>query len=276
MTDERSPSARRARPAFISSFARAAPLASAFTGAPAVSGRPAAPAAAPQAPVRSVVRAMQSAGGGGGGDGARAGPPPDLPSLLLHNRIIYLGMSLVPAVTELIIAEFLYLQYEDAEKPVYMYINSTGTSSPDGQNVGFETEAFAIADTMNYVKMPVHTICVGQAFGMAAMLLANGDKGNRSCLPNATIMLHQPRGSAQGPASDIAIKAKEVLFNRRQSFEIIAEKSGQPVEQVEKDAARTRYLSPEEAVAYGIVDKVLNSEKDLPNKAPAFLTALDK
>jgi ATP-dependent Clp protease, protease subunit len=267
---------RRDRPAFISSFASPTALASSFLGAPAVTpGRPTAPAAA--LPARSVVRAMQNAGGGGGGgDGARAGPPPDLPSLLLHNRIIYLGMSLVPAVTELIIAEFLYLQYEDPDKPVYMYINSTGTSSPDGQNVGFETEAFAIADTMNYVKMPVHTICVGQAFGMAAMLLANGDKGNRSCLPNATIMLHQPRGSAQGPASDIAIKAKEVLFNRRQSFEIISEKSGQPVEQIEKDAARTRYLTPDEAVEYGIVDKVLRSEKDLPQKAPAFLSALDK
>jgi ATP-dependent Clp protease, protease subunit len=207
-------------------------------------------------------------------EGARAGPPPDLPSLLLHNRIVYLGMSLVPAVTELIIAEFLYLQYEDAEKPVYMYINSTGTSSADGQNVGFETEAFAIADTMNYVKMPVHTICVCQAFGMAAMLLANGEKGFRSALPNATIMLHQPRGSAQGPASDIAIKAKEVLFNRRQSFEIIADKCNQPVEQIEKDAMRTKYLSPEAAVEYGIIDKVLRSEKDLPDKAPAFLAAL--
>lgn len=271
----RSQSAWRDRPTFISSFAAPAALTSSFAGAPVVS--PARPAAvsAPSRPTRSVVRAMQSAGGGGGGDAARAGPPPDLPSLLLHNRIIYLGMSLVPAVTELIIAEFLYLQYEDPDKPVYMYINSTGTSSPDGQNVGFETEAFAIADTMNYVKMPVHTICVGQAFGMAAMLLANGDKGNRSTLPNATIMLHQPRGSAQGPASDIAIKAKEVLFNRRQSFEIISEKSGQPIEQIEKDAARTRYLSPDEAVEYGIVDKVLRSEKDLPQKAPAFLSALD-
>jgi ATP-dependent Clp protease, protease subunit len=87
-------------------------------------------------------------------------------------------------------------------------------------------------------------------------------------------MLHQPRGSAQGQASDIAIKAKEVLFNRRQSFEIIAQKSGQLVEQIEKDASRTKYLSPEDAVAYGIVDKVLKSEKDLPNKAPAFLSAL--
>ena len=227
--------------------------------------------------MRVTPQAMQSAGGGGGMyDGARAGPPPDLPSLLLHNRIIYLGMSLVPAVTELIIAEFLYLQYEDSSKPVYMYINSTGTSSPDGQNVGFETEAFAVADTMNYVKMPVHTICVGQAFGMAAMLLATGEKGHRAALPNATIMLHQPRGSAQGQASDIAIKAREVLYNRRQSFEIIAERSGQPIEQIEKDAMRTKYFSPQEAVDYGILDKVLLSEKDLPQKAPQFMTALDK
>lgn len=227
--------------------------------------------------VRQTPHAMQTAGNGSTMyDGARAGPPPDLPSLLLHNRIIYLGMSLVPAVTELIIAEFLYLQYEDASKPVFMYINSTGTSSADGQNVGFETEAFAIADTMSYVKMPVHTICVGQAFGMAAMLLASGEKDNRAALPNATIMLHQPRGSAQGQASDIAIKAKEVLYNRRQAFEIIAERSGQPLEQVEKDATRTKYFSPQEAVDYGIIDKVLLSEKDLPQKAPTFLSALDK
>jgi ATP-dependent Clp protease, protease subunit len=260
-------------PAFASTFAGASlgPAAR----APHAARRPQRAGSAAVAPrARTTVRAMQAGNSGGGGDMARAGPPPDLPSLLLHNRIIYVGMSLVPAVTELIIAEFLYLQYEDPEKPVYMYINSTGTSSADGQNVGFETEAFAIADTMNYVKMPVHTICVGQAFGMAAMLLANGEKGHRSCLPNATIMLHQPRGSAQGQASDIAIKAKEVLFNRRQSFEIIAQKSGQLVEQIEKDASRTKYLSPEDAVAYGIVDKVLKSEKDLPNKAPAFLSAL--
>lgn len=223
----------------------------------------------------SATRMMQSSGPASY-EGARAGPPPDLPSLLLHNRIVYLGMSLVPAVTELIIAEFLYLQYEDASKPVYMYLNSTGTSSADGQNVGFETEAFAISDTMSYVRMPVHTICVGQAFGMAAMLLASGEKGNRAALPNATIMLHQPRGMAQGQASDIAIKAKEVLYNRKQAFEIISEKSGQPIEVVEKAAMRTKYLSPEDAVEFGIIDKVLKSEKELPQKAPAFLSALDK
>lgn len=152
----------------------------------------------------------------------------------------------------------------------------TGTSSPDGQNVGFETEAFAIADTMSYVKPPVHTICVGQAFGMAAMLLASGEKGHRSALPNATIMLHQPRGSARGQAADIAIKAREVLHNRKQAFQIMADASGQPLEQVEADANRTKYLSPQEAKEYGLIDKVLTSEKDLPSKAPSFLSALDK
>lgn len=262
--------------AFVSSFAGTA-LRPQLQGV-SLSPHRATPARRRTPPARRLTPyAMQSAGGGGTMyEGARAGPPPDLPSLLLHNRIVYLGMSLVPAVTELIIAEFLYLQYEDAAKPVYMYINSTGTSSPDGQNVGFETEAFAVADTMNYVKMPVHTICVGQAFGMAAMLLASGEKTHRAALPNATIMLHQPRGSAQGQASDIAIKAKEVLYNRKQAFGIIAERSGQPLEQIEKDATRTKYFSPQEAVDYGILDKVLVSEKDLPQKAPTFLSALDK
>lgn len=106
------------------------------------------------------------------GDAYYRTPPPDLPSLLLKERIVYLGMPLVPAVTELIIAELLYLQYDDPEKPIRIYINSTGTSRYDGEPIGFETEAFAICDTMRYIKPPVHTICIGQAMGMAAMLLS--------------------------------------------------------------------------------------------------------
>eukprot|EP00181_Compsopogon_caeruleus_P003298 CAMPEP_0184688726 /NCGR_PEP_ID=MMETSP0312-20130426/30208_1 /TAXON_ID=31354 /ORGANISM="Compsopogon coeruleus, Strain SAG 36.94" /LENGTH=266 /DNA_ID=CAMNT_0027145987 /DNA_START=102 /DNA_END=902 /DNA_ORIENTATION=+ len=219
-----------------------------------------------------MVRAMQS--GVTQYDGARIGPPPDLPSLLLHNRIVYIGMPLVPQVTELLIAQFLYLQYENTEKPIYMYINSTGTTNAEGSNVGFETEAFAVVDTMNYIKPPVHTICVGQAFGMAAMLLCNGEKGHRASLPNSTIMIHQPRSQAKGQASDIAIKAKEVLHNRRTCFGIIAEKSGQPLEKVQSDAQRTKYMSPEVALEYGIIDKILESPKDLPSPAPAFLKSL--
>jgi ATP-dependent Clp protease protease subunit len=207
-------------------------------------------------------------------DGVRIGPPPDLPSLLLHNRIVYLGMPLVPAVTELIVAEFLYLQYENSEKPVFMYLNSTGTSNPDGSSAGFETEAFAIADTMNYIKPPVHTICVGQAFGTCAMLLSSGEPTHRSALPNATIMIHQPTSRAKGQASDIAIKAREVLYNRKQCFEIIAETSGQSLQKVMKDASRTKYLSPQEAVEYGIIDKILETPKNKTFDSPNFLSSL--
>jgi len=218
------------------------------------------------------IRAMQT--GAQNYDGVRIGPPPDLPSLLLHNRIVYLGMPLVPAVTELIVAEFLYLQYENAEKPVFMYLNSTGTSNPDGSSAGFETEAFAIADTMNYIKPPVHTICVGQAFGTCAMLLSNGEKRNRAALPNATIMIHQPTSRARGQASDIAIKAKEVLYNRKQCFEIISENSGQSLQKIMKDASRTKYLTPQEAVEYGIIDKILESPKGLSSDDSNFLSSL--
>ncbi|KAA8491374.1 putative ATP-dependent Clp protease proteolytic subunit-like [Porphyridium purpureum] len=220
-----------------------------------------------------VVRMMQS--GASSYEGARIGPPPDLPSLLLHNRIVYIGMPLVPAVTELIIAELLYLQYNDASKPIFMYINSTGTTNPDGSPAGFETEAFAIADTMNYITPPVHTICLGQAFGAAAMLLANGDKGNRAALPNATVMLLQPRSQARGQAADIAIKAKEVLLNRKVTLQIIAECCGKDIEIVAADAARTKYLDPVAAKEYGLIDKVLQSTKDLPTPTPSFMSAMD-
>jgi len=127
------------------------------------------------------------------GEGNSRTPPPDLPSLLLKERIVYLGMPLVPAVTELIIAELLFLQYEDPDKPIKIYINSTGTSGYSGEPVGFETEAFAICDTIRYIKPPVHTICLGSAMGMAAMLLAAGTKGFRASLPHASIVCTNPR-----------------------------------------------------------------------------------
>jgi len=206
-------------------------------------------------------------------DGVRIGPPPDLPSLLLHNRIVYIGMPLVPAVTELIIAELLYLNYESGDKPVYMYINSSGTSSADGRSVGFETEAFAIADCMKYIRPPVHTICLGQAYGAAAMLLSQGAKGHRVSLPNSSIMLHQPRSMARGQASDIAIKAREVLANRKVTCSLIAKACGKDLDTVMQDASRTKYLSPQEAVEYGMIDKVLKSETDLP-VMPSFMSAL--
>lgn len=205
-------------------------------------------------------------------EGAPIGPPPDLPSLLLHNRIVYIGMPLVPAVTELIIAELLYLNYESTD-PITMYINSSGTTTASGEAVGFETEAFAIADVMKYVRPPVHTVALGQAFGAAAMLLSQGKRGRRYALPNATILLNQPKSQARGQASDIAIKAKEVSNNRKTMCQLIASAAGKPVQEVIDDCSRVKYLQPDEAVEYGIVDEVItNTEKSL-NK-PSYMSYL--
>lgn len=241
---------------FLLALLSAAAEAGFLRGAAGAAGRPAARAA----PARMMAQTI---------DGVRIGPPPDLPSLLLNNRIIYLGMPLVPSVTELMVAQLLYLNYDNPSKSVYMYINSVGNVA--GQ--AFETEAFAVADTMNYIAPELETICVGTAFGTSAMLLANGEKGKRTCLPNASIMLHQPRSGARGQASDIAIKAREVLSSRQTILTMLSEKTGQPVDKIERDSSRTNYLSPAEAKAYGIIDKILVSEDDLPQK-PTFLSAL--
>ncbi len=198
------------------------------------------------------------------GDNFYRTPPPDLPSLLLNERIVYLGMPLVPAVTELIVAELLYLQYDDPEKPIKIYINSTGTSSYNGDPVGFETEAFAICDTMRYIKPPIHTICIGSAMGMAAMLLSAGTKGCRASLPNATIVLHQPKSYAQGQATDIQIRAREVLANKASMIDILSRNTGQPGEKIVKDMDRMLYLTAQQAKEYGLIDRVLEKE-DLAN-----------
>jgi len=223
-----------------------------------------------RAPRAAGPRMMQS--GAATVDGVRVGPPPDLPSLLLHNRIVYIGLPLVPSVTELVVAQLLYLNYESPDKSVYLYVNSVGTSLGN-QIAAFETEAFAMADTMNYVSPEIETICLGTAFGTAAMLLANGEKGKRAALPNSSIMLRQPIGQARGQASDIAIKAREVLHSRHVLNTIISEKSGQPYEKVKLDSSRTRYLNADQAKEYGLVDRVLRSEDDLPAK-PSFLQSL--
>eukprot|EP00560_Eucampia_antarctica_P002049 CAMPEP_0197835462 /NCGR_PEP_ID=MMETSP1437-20131217/25810_1 /TAXON_ID=49252 ORGANISM="Eucampia antarctica, Strain CCMP1452" /NCGR_SAMPLE_ID=MMETSP1437 /ASSEMBLY_ACC=CAM_ASM_001096 /LENGTH=273 /DNA_ID=CAMNT_0043440915 /DNA_START=40 /DNA_END=861 /DNA_ORIENTATION=+ len=225
----------------------------------------------------SLVSGMNMVAGGAAAEeyyeGVRIGPPPDLPSLLLHNRIVYIGMPLVPAVTELIIAELLYLNYESTTDPITMYINSSGTTTANGQSVGFETEAFAIADVMKYVRPPVHTVALGQAFGAAAMLLSQGKRGKRSSLPNATIMLNQPKSMARGQASDIAIRAREVASNRKTTCDLIARACQKPIETVMDDCSRVKYLSPTEAVEYGLIDRVLQSESSLPVK-PSFIQQL--
>lgn len=184
-------------------------------------------------------------------------------------------MPLVPAVTELVIAELLYLNYESTSDPITMYINSSGTTTAGGQAVGFETEAFAIADVMKYVRPPVHTVALGQAFGAAAMLLSQGKRGHRFALPNATILLNQPRSQAQGQASDIAIKAREVAHNRRTTCELIAAACGKPVSTVMEDCARVKYLQPEEAVEYGLIDEVIDNKKwAISSKPPSFMAKL--
>lgn len=191
---------------------------------------------------------------------ARQQPPPDLPSYLFKNRIVFLGMSLVPSVTELIMAELLYLQYEDPEKPVYMYINSTGTTK-DGEKLGYETEAFAIYDTMRYVKPPIFTLCVGNAWGEAALLLSAGSKGNRAALPSSTIMIKQPIAQFRGQATDIDIARREVRNVKNELVALYARHTGHSKEKIEEDIRRPKYFSPPEAVDYGIIDKVLYSEK---------------
>ncbi len=205
-------------------------------------------------------------------------PPPDLPSLLLKERIVYLGLPLFSDddakrqlgidVTELIIAQLLYLEFDNPEKPIYFYINSTGTSWHTGDAIGFETEAFAICDTISYIKPPVHTICIGQAMGTAAVILSAGSKGHRAALPHASIVLHQPRSGAQGQATDIQIRAKEVIHNKQAMLEILSKNTGRSVEQLSKDSDRMSYLNPQEALDYGLIDRVLRSRKDLPISPP--------
>ncbi|NDJ18359.1 ATP-dependent Clp protease proteolytic subunit [Myxacorys almedinensis] len=206
-------------------------------------------------------------------------PPPDMPSLLLKERIVYLGLPLFSSddvkrrvgidVTELIIAQLLYLQFDDPEKPIRFYINSTGTSWYDGDAIGFETEAFAICDTIQYIKPPVHTICIGQAMGTAALILSSGTKGFRASLPHATIVLNQPRSGAQGQATDIQIRAKEVLDNKRSLLDILSTNTGQPIEKLAKDTDRMLYMTPYDAKEYGLIDRVVESVKELPNAIPA-------
>ncbi|AKG20318.1 ATP-dependent Clp protease proteolytic subunit [Calothrix sp. 336/3] len=197
------------------------------------------------------------------GDNNYRTPPPDLPSLLLNERIVYLGLPLVPEVSRLIVAELLFLQSEDPEKPIKVYINSTGTSNWGGEPIGFETEAFAIYDTMKYIKPPIHTICIGQAMGMAALLLSAGTKGFRSSLPHTSIVLHQPKSYAQGQATDIQIRAKEVLANKASMIDILCRNTGQERARIEKDMDRLFYMTPHQAKEYGLIDRVFETKQEI-------------
>jgi len=219
-------------------------------------------------------------------EGAPIGPPPDLPSLLLKNRIVYVGAPITNDLAELVIAQLLYLNYESSDKPVTMYINSSGSTLKNNtryigeRKVGMETDAFAIADCMQYIKPQVMTICIGQAYGTAAMLLGLGAKGKRFALPNATIMLSEPREPpVPGPrqASDLKIMAKEVLQNRSTMAELLAKATDKAPEQVLNDTQRCYYMTPSEAVEYNLIDKMLSPDKlkqQANQELPSFVRAL--
>lgn len=186
-------------------------------------------------------------------------PPPDLPSLLLHGRIVYIGMPLVPAVTELVVAELLYLQYMDPKETIYLYINSTGTTRDDGETVGMESEGFAIYDAMMQLKNEIETVAVGGAIGHACLLLAAGKKGRRFMMPHAKAMIQQPRVPSSGllPASDVLIRAKEVVTNRDALVKLLARHTGNSLEKVADVMRRPYYMDATRAKEFGVIDRVL-------------------
>ncbi|MCA9561502.1 MAG: ATP-dependent Clp endopeptidase proteolytic subunit ClpP [Myxococcales bacterium] len=172
----------------------------------------------------------------------------DIFSRLLKDRIIFLGTPIDDRVANVIIAQLLYLESDDPDKDIALYINSPG---------GVITSGMAIYDTMNHVKSPVSTICIGQAASMGAFLLSSGEPGRRFALPHARIMVHQPLGGAQGQASDIEIQAKEILRLRDILNNILARNTGQPLERIATDTDRDRYMTAAEAKEYGLVDEVM-------------------
>ncbi|KAL0356927.1 UNVERIFIED_CONTAM: ATP-dependent Clp protease proteolytic subunit-related protein 1, chloroplastic [Sesamum calycinum] len=199
--------------------------------------------------------------GGGRGFGRPRTAPPDLPSLLLDARIVFLGMPIVPAVTELIIAQFMWLDYDSPTKPIYLYINSPGTQNENMETVGSETEAYAIADAMAYCKSDVYTVNCGMAFGQAAMLLSVGAKGYRALQPNSFTKLYLPKvNRSSGSVIDMWIKAKELDANTEYYLELLAKGIGKPKEEIEKDIQRPKYFQAQEAIDYGIADKIIAPE----------------
>ncbi len=173
----------------------------------------------------------------------------DIYSRLLRERIIFLGQPIDSNVANLIVAQLLFLDAEDAEKDIYMYINSPG---------GSVTAGMGIFDTMKYIRSDVCTICTGLAASMGAFLLSAGAKGKRMSLPHSRIMIHQPLGGAQGQATDIEIQAKEILYHKRRLNEYLAEHTGKPYEQISEDTERDFFMSPEESKEYGLIDQVIN------------------
>jgi ATP-dependent Clp protease, protease subunit len=171
----------------------------------------------------------------------------DIFSRLLMDRIVFLGAAINDDVANIIIAQLLFLEADNPEKDIYVYINSPG---------GVVSSGMAIYDTMQHLRAPINTICMGMAASMGSFLLAAGTKGKRAALPHSRIMMHQPSGGAQGTAADIEIQAKEILYLRGKMHELYARHTGQALSQIEHDMERDRFMSAEEAVAYGLVDTV--------------------
>lgn len=176
----------------------------------------------------------------------------DIYSRLLKDRIIMLGSAIDDNVANAIVSQLLFLEAEDPEKDIYLYINSPG---------GSVTAGMAIYDTMQFIKPDVQTICIGMAASMGSFLLTAGAKGKRFALPNAEIMIHQPLGGAQGQATEIEIAARHILKTREKLNKILAERTGQPVEVIEKDTDRDNFMSAEEALNYGLIDKIMTNNE---------------
>lgn len=178
----------------------------------------------------------------------------DIFSRLLMDRIVFLGSPINDEVANILIAQLLFLQAEDSNKDVYLYINCPG---------GGVYAGLAIYDTIQFMTAPVSTICMGMAASMGALLLGAGTAGKRMALPNSRIMIHQPSGGSQGSASDIEIQAKEILYARERINEILARHTGQSIERVAEDADRDRFMSPAEAKEYGLIDDIVTSKADV-------------
>ena len=176
----------------------------------------------------------------------------DIYSRLLNDRIIFLSDEVNDVTASLVVAQMLYLEAQDPDKDIYLYINSPGGSISAGM---------AIYDTMNYIKCDVSTICVGMAASMGAFLLSSGAKGKRFALPNAEVMIHQPLGGMQGQASDIKIHADHILRIRAKLNSILSEQTGKPLEVIERDTERDNFMTADEALAYGLVDKVITKKE---------------
>jgi len=177
----------------------------------------------------------------------------DIYSRLLKERVIFLVGPIDDYMANVIVAQLLFLEAENPEKDISLYINSPG---------GIVTAGLAIYDTMRFIKPDVSTICVGQAASMGSFLLAAGAKGKRYILPNSRVMIHQPSGGAQGQATDIAIQAKEILFLRERLNKELSDNTGQPIDKIERDVERDYFMSSEEAKAYGVVDAVISSRPE--------------